>query len=387
MNDLQLNEEYTLLKKSIRLFAEKEIEPFYEQWEKDGIIPQQLWLKLGEAGFLCSDLEEQYGGLELPYRFSSVVVEVFSVLGYAALAVNLTVHSQIVAHYIANYGTDEQKRRILPKMASGEVVGAIAMTEPGAGSDLQGIKATATLQNEQYTLNGSKTFITNGQSCDVLIVAAITNKEEKPSKGMSLFVLEDLETLTGFSRGRNLQKIGLHGCDTSELFFENIVLEQSALLGEENEGFHYLMNQLPRERLTLAVCAQGAMEGAMEQTIQYVQERTVFNQPLSKLQNTQFEIAEIATSCEVQRRFIDYCISQIEHNQLDTKTASMAKLSTTEVQCKVIDRCLQLFGGYGYMEEYPISRAFIDARVQRIYGGTSEIMKQIIGKSILNSTK
>lgn len=383
MNDLQLNEEYELLKKSIRLFAEKEIEPFYAQWEKEGLIPPELWLKLGEAGFLCSDLEEQYGGLGLPYRFSSVVVDVFSILGYAALAVNLTVHSQIVAHYIANYGTEEQKKTMLPKMASGESVGAIAMTEPGAGSDLQGIKATALAQDGHYTINGSKTFITNGQLCDILIVAAITNKDVKPSKGMSLFVLEDLETLTGFSRGRNLQKIGLHGCDTSELFFENIRVKETALLGNVDEGFHYLMNQLPRERLTLSVCAQGAMEGALEQTIQYVKERTVFNQPLSELQNTQFEIAEIATICEVQRRFIEYCISQIEANQLDTKTASMAKLSTTEAQCRVIDRCLQLFGGYGYMEEYPISRAFIDARVQRIYGGTSEIMKQIIGKSIL----
>ncbi|MCP5083499.1 MAG: acyl-CoA dehydrogenase [Alphaproteobacteria bacterium] len=377
-----MTEELSIIRESVRKFIAAEIEPHYETWESDGIVPRQIWNKLGEQGFLAPDMPEGYGGFDGSYEHIAVVIEEFARQGYSTIAgTMLGVHSGIVAHYILNNGTEEQKQRYLPGMASGEIVAAIAMTEPAAGSDLQGIKTTAKPDGNGYVINGSKTFISNGQHCDVVIVVAKTDPEAPGSKGTSLlFVDQDAK---GFSRGRNLDKIGLHSSDTSELFFDNVRVTGDAVLGGLNNGFPVLMNELPRERLTLATCALAAVEGALQWTINYVQERETFGQPIAKFQNTRFKIAEMATEARSLRAFIDECTRLLSNGQLDTATASMAKLKATELQGEVTDGCLQLFGGYGYMREFPISRAFVDARVQRIYGGTSEIMKEIIARDVL----
>ncbi|WP_342514448.1 acyl-CoA dehydrogenase family protein [Sporosarcina sp. FSL K6-1522] len=382
MRDVQQENELFLFRKSIQAFAKKELEPDYMKWENDGVIPREVWNKLGDEGLLCVDIPEQYGGLGAPFAFSATVVEEISRLGYATVVVNLSVHSNIVAHYILSSGTEEQKAYYLPKMASGELVGAIAMTEPNAGSDLQGIQTTARWDEDQssYVLNGSKTFVSNGQLCDFVVVVARTNSEVPASKGTTLFIV-DVPT-AGLNRGKNLEKIGLQSCDTSELFLEEVTVAESTILGELNKGFITLMNELPRERITLAVGAQGAMEGALEMTVNYVNERTAFGQPISAFQNTRFRIAEMTTEARVHRAFVTECLSLLERGELDTETASMAKLSCTEAQGRITDGCLQLFGGYGYMKEYPIARAYVDARIQRIYGGTSEIMKEIISRGV-----
>jgi acyl-CoA dehydrogenase len=381
-NPAVIEEEITLFKKSIEAFAKKEIEDKYSQWEAEGNLPRELWKKLGEAGFLCVDLPEQYGGLEAPLPFSTAIVDEFSRLGYNSIAVNISVHSNIVAHYILNSGTEEQKAHYLPKMVSGECIGAIAMTEPGAGSDLQGIKTMAVkdLQTGEYIINGSKTFITNGQHFDIVIAVARTNQHVPASKGTTLFII-DSET-EGLIKGKNLKKIGLHSADTSELFFEDIRVPSSQILGGLDNGFITLMKELPRERTVLAVGACGAMEGALEITIKYLNEREAFGKPLSKIQVIRHKIAEMMTEAKLNRAYVNQCLALLEKNQLSTADASVAKLASTEAQGRIVDGCLQLFGGYGYMEEYPISRAFTDARIQRIYGGTSEIMKEIISKDI-----
>ena len=293
----------------------------------------------------------------------------------------MAVHSDIVAHYLLNNGTEEQRQRYLPKMVSGECVGAIAMTEPGAGSDLQGIRTTARRDGEHYVINGSKTFITNGQHCDMVIVVARTNMEASGAKGTSLFIVDC--DAPGFQRGRNLEKIGLHASDTSELFFEEVRVPASAMLGELDRGFMVLMNELPRERLALAVGAVAAAEGVLAETVGYVKERQAFGAPLAKLQTTRFKLAEVATDLRVNRAFVNECVELFCAGELDPATASMAKLASTEMQGRVADACLQLHGGYGYMREYGVSRAYVDARVQRIYGGTSEIMKELISRSVL----
>lgn len=378
-----IEEEVTLFKKSIEAFAKKEIEPYYQQWEDDEIIPRELWRKLGEQGFLCVDIPERYGSIGAPFYFSASIVDELSRLGYHSIAVNLSVHSNIVAHYILNRGTEEQKQRYLPKMVSGEYVGAIAMTEPGAGSDLQGIKTSAikNAKTGEYIINGSKTFITNGQHFDVAIVVAKTDPSVPASKGITLFIVDAVDQ--GVIKGKNLKKIGLHSADTSELFLEEVAVPPTQILGEINQGFITLMEELPRERMSLAVCACGAMEGALETTIQYLHGREAFLQPLSKLQVIRHKIAEMTTETRVNRAYVNQCLTLLEKKQLSATDASIAKLSTTEAQGRIVDDCLQLFGGYGYMEEYPISRAYTDARVQRIYGGTSEIMKEIISKDVL----
>lgn len=377
-----IKEEITLFKKSIEAFAKKEIEDNFNKWEEEGILPKELWGKLGSTGFLCVDIPEKYGGLGAPLPFAASLVDEFSRLGYNSISSNLAVHSNIVAHYILNSGTEEQKSYYLPKMASGEYVGAIAMTEPGAGSDLQGIKTTA-IKNAtgDYVINGSKTFITNGQHFDFVIVVAKTNQGVSASKGTTLFLVD--ATSIGLTKGKNLKKIGLHSADTSELFFEDVIVPSSQILGELDSGFITLMKELPLERTMLAVGACGAMEGALELTIKYLNEREAFGKPLRKLQAIRHKIAEMTTEAKVNRAYVNQCLALLENNQLSTADASIAKLSATETQGRVVDGCVQLFGGYGYMEEYPISRAYVDARVQRIYGGTSEIMKEIIGKDIL----
>ncbi len=377
-----MTEELSIIRESVRKFVAAEVEPHYETWETDGIVPRQLWNKLGEQGFLAPDMPERFGGFDGSFEHMAVVIEEFARQGYSTIAgTMLGVHSAIVAHYILNNGTEEQKQRYLPGMASGEIVAAIAMTEPSAGSDLQGIKTTAKPDGNGYVINGAKTFISNGQHCDVVIVVAKTDLEAPGSKGTSLlFVDKDAK---GFSRGRNLDKIGLHSSDTSELFFDNVRVSGDAVLGGLNSGFPVLMNELPRERLTLAACALAAVEGALQWTINYVQEREAFGQPVAKFQNTRFKIAEMVTEARSLRAFVDECTRLLSDGQLDTATASMVKLKATELQGEVTDGCLQLFGGYGYMREFPISRAFVDARVQRIYGGTSEIMKEIIARDVL----
>ena len=373
-------EELDLFREMVLRALEREVAPHYEQWEREGITPRALWNTLGEAGLLCVDAPEDHGGCGVPFEYSVMLVTEMARLGYGALATNVMVHSDIVAPYIAHIGNDEQKNRWLPGMVSGEVVGAIAMTEPGAGSDLAALRTTAVLDGDEYVINGSKTFITNGQHADMVIVAAKTDPAAG-AKGVSLFLVDT--TLPGYAKGRNLEKIGQHSGDTSELFFENLRVPKSALLGEEGKGFMYLMKELPRERLVIGAIGVGAARGALDMTIQYADERSLFGQKLKELQNTRFRIAEMETDYRVNKAFIDQCISEYSRGELDAATASMAKYTATEMQCRVADGCLQLFGGYGYTTEYPISRAFIDARVQRIYGGTSEVMKEVIARSVL----
>jgi len=308
-----------------------------------------------------------------------VVGEELARLGFGALSTNVMVHSDIVAPYLSHLGNDEQKQQWLPKMVSGEAVGAIAMTEPGAGSDLQAMRTSAVKEGDDYILNGSKTFITNGQHADMVIVAAKTDSSAG-AKGVSLFLVDT--ALEGYGVGRNLDKIGQHAGDTSELFFADMRVPASALLGEAGKGFAYLMQELARERLVIGALGVAAARGALDLTVAYCQERVLFGQKLAQLQNTRFEMARMETEYRINKAFVDQCINEYVAGTLDAATASMAKYSATEMQCRVTDGCLQLFGGYGYTSEYPISRAFADARVQRIYGGTSEIMKEIIARSI-----
>lgn len=379
---MEQDNELLLFRKTIQAFAKKYLEADYLKWEQDGNIPREIWNRLGEEGFLCVDIPEQYGGLGVPFAFSSLLIEELNWLGYSSIAINLSVHSNIVAHYILGSGSEEQKNRYLPKMASGELVGAIAMTEPDAGSDLQGIKTNAHPMKDGsgYILNGSKTFVSNGQHCDFVVVVARTNQEVRAAIGTTLFLV-DIPT-AGLEQGKNLDKIGLLSCDTSEMFLEDVKLSESTILGDLNKGFVTLMKELPRERLTIAIGAIGAIDGALELTIQYVKERQAFGKSISDFQNTRFKIAEMVTEARVNRAFVNECMDLLAKGELETETASMAKLSCTEAQGRITDNCLQLFGGYGYMREYPIARVFVDARIQRIYGGTSEIMKQIIGKGI-----
>ncbi len=381
MSFLEQDSEMELFRDNVKRYISEEVAPHYEKWEKAEMFPRELWNQLGEQGFLCVDLPEAYGGFGVSYLYSMVVAEEFAKAGYGAVGGNATVHSDIVAHYILNAGTEEQKQKYLPKMVSGEAVGAIAMTEPGAGSDLQGVRTTAKLDGDDYVINGSKTFITNGQHCDFVVVVARTNLDAPGAKGTSLIIVDC--DLPGFSRGRNLDKIGLHAADTSELFFEDVRVPTSAVLGPVDGGFIVLMNELQRERLSLACGAVAAAEGAMAITKEYVNERKAFGAPISKLQNTRFKMAEMATEVRVHRSFVDECKALYLAGELDVETVSMAKLSTTEMQGRVVDGCLQMYGGYGYMTEYAISRFYVDARVQRIYGGTSEIMKELISRTVL----
>lgn len=373
-------EERAMFRDMVVKALESEVTPYYDQWDEAGIVPRELWRTLGEAGMLCVDVPEDFGGCGVPFDYSVVVGAEMSRMGFGALATNVMVHSDIVAPYLTNIASDEQKQQWLPKMVSGEAVGAIAMTEPGAGSDLQAMRTSAKADGDDYILNGSKTFITNGQHADMVIVAAKTDPSAG-ARGISLFLVDT--SLPGFSRGRNLDKIGQHCGDTSELFFEDMRVPRSALLGEEGKGFIYLMTELPRERLVIGALGCAAARGSLDLTLAYVDERVLFGQKLKQLQNTRFRIAEMETDYRVNQAFINECIDAYSAGELDAATASMAKYSATEMQCRVADGCLQLFGGYGYTTEYPISRAFTDARVQRIYGGTSEVMKEVIARSLL----
>jgi len=366
---------------SFRRFVEKEIAPFHAEWEEQGYVDRAVWTKAGENGFLCMSMPEEYGGSEADKIYSVIQFEEIARTGFTGIGYSL--HSEIVAPYLLHYGTPEQKARFLPKMATGELIGAIAMSEPAAGSDLQGIKSTAIQQADgSYLLNGSKTFITNGWHADLVVVVAKTNPAAG-GKGTSLLLVE--RGMPGFSVGKRLKKMGMKAQDTSELFFDNVRVPAENLLGGaayENKGFICLMEQLPWERLQIAISAVAAAQAAIDWTVEYVKERKVFGQPVASFQNTRFTLAELQTEVQVARVFVDKCCELICQDKLDTATASMAKYWTTDLQCKVMDECVQLFGGYGYMWEYPITRAYADARVQRIYGGTNEIMKEVITRAM-----
>ncbi|MFQ3231366.1 acyl-CoA dehydrogenase family protein [Reinekea sp.] len=372
--------EHEMFRDSFRKFLTQEAEPFHAQWEKDGQVSRELWKKAGENGYLSPTIPEEYGGVGVDFRCNAIVDEEVARLGLSGIGFAL--HSDIAVPYIYNYGTEAQKQNYLPGCVNGDIITAIAMTEPGTGSDLQGIKTNAILDEsgEHYILNGSKTFITNGQMADLVIVVARTNPEAG-AKGISLLLVEsDSE---GFVKGQNLEKIGMKAQDTSELFFQDVKVPKSNLLGTEGMGFIYLMKELPQERLSVSLSALSSAESILEQTVNYVKERKAFGKSISSFQNTQFKLAEMSATVTMARAFVDKCLELHIDKQLDEITAAKLKLVTTEIQCDVIDQCLQLHGGYGYMWEYPVARAFADARVQKIYAGTNEIMKLIIGRSMV----
>ncbi len=369
--------EHDAFRDAVRRFMEREVAPHRERWEKQGHVDRDLWRMAGENGYLCPTMPEEYGGAGADRLYSVILMEEQARIG--ATGPGFGLHSEIVAPYILRYGTPEAKRHYLPKMASGEMIGAIAMTEPGAGSDLQAIRTAARREGDDYVVNGSKIFITNGGQCDVVIVAARTGTGGG-AKAMSLLLLES--GMAGFGKGPNLEKLGMKAQDTAALFFDEVRVPGRNLLGAENAGFTLLMSELPWERLQIAIMAVSAAEAALAWTLDYVRERRVFGDSLSSLQTVRHGLAGLKTEIQVARVFVDRCIRLVLEGQLDTVTASMAKYWTTDLQCKVMDECLQLHGGNGYMWDYPIARAFADARVQRIYGGANEVMKELIARSL-----
>jgi acyl-CoA dehydrogenase len=377
-----MDEELTIMRDAVRKFIEREFAPRAATWDKQGFVDRDAWVKAGEAGLLCASIPEQWGGGGGNFKHEMILLEELN-------AANVTgfgngVHSGIVAHYINNYGTDEQKQKWLPAMARGELVAGIAMSEPGTGSDLQAVATTAVRDGDDYLINGQKTFITNGMTAELICVVAKTDPGEG-AKGISLIMVETeaVEGEGGFKRGRNLEKLGLKAQDTAELFFDDVRVPRSNLLGTtEGKGFVQLMEQLPQERLIIAAGACAAMETALKLTSAYVKERKAFGKRILDFQNTQFKLAECYTEAKIARVFVDDCVLKLEQGKLDTATASMAKWWTTEKQCQIVDTCLQFFGGYGYMMEYPIAKMYADARVQKIYGGANEIMKLLIAREI-----
>jgi len=375
------NDEQKMFAQSVRDFIAKEITPNNAQWEKDHMVSRESWLKFGEAGLLCMQVSEEYGGLGITdFRYNAIITEELGRSGCAGPAVGYPLHSDIVSPYIEHYGNEATKKKYLPKMVTGEWIAAIAMTEPVAGSDLQNIRTTAVDKGDHYLVNGSKTFITNGYLSDLVVVAVKTDPS-KGAKGTSLLVIDN--SMKGYTKGKPFEKVGLHAQDTCELFFENVEVPKENLLGNEGEGFKYMMTELSQERLVVALSAIGAAEGTVEKTVQYTKERMAFGKPIAELQNTRFKLAEQATEVQVGRIFADQCITLHCDKKLDQATASMAKYWLTDLQSKVADECLQLHGGYGYMWEYQVARAWADARVQRIYAGTNEIMKELIARHIL----
>jgi acyl-CoA dehydrogenase len=374
-----MTEDVAMLEEQARRFIAAEFVPHIDRWHEQGMYERDVWTQAGAAGLLCAAIPEEYGGSGGSFAHEAVINRELSLAGFDSFGAPL--HSGIVAPYILHYGTEEQKRKWLPRMATGELVGAIAMTEPGTGSDLQGVRATAKKSGNGYVLNGAKTFITNGQHANLIIVVAKTDPKAG-SKGVSLMVVET-DGAQGFRRGRKLKKLGMDAADTSELFFEDVMLPAESLLGtDEGQGFVQLMTELPQERLIVAVNAVAMIERAVALTIDYVKQREAFGKKIIEFQNTQFTLAECKSEATVAKVFLDHCIGQHVEGKLDTVTASMAKYWLTDLQGKIIDRCLQMFGGYGYMDEYPISRMYRDARVLRIYAGTNEIMKLLIARSL-----
>ncbi|MFI7061197.1 acyl-CoA dehydrogenase family protein [Kribbella sp. NPDC050124] len=370
--------DHDAFRETARAFCDKEIVPHHDAWEEAGIVPREVWAAAGHAGLLGFMMPEEYGGGGArDFRFNAVVIE--ELTRARASGVGFAIHTDINSAYLLDYATDEQKARWLPGFCSGETITAIAMTEPGAGSDLQGIQTTARRDGAHYVLNGQKTFISNGILADLVIVVAKTDPAAG-AQGISLLVVE--RGMPGFDRGRNLDKIGLKAQDTAELFFDNVRVPVENLLGEEGKGFVYLMEKLPQERLAIAVVAAAACENLLARTLEYVKERKAFGRPIGSFQNSRFVLAELATETQIARVFVDRCIQELNAGTLTVAEAAMAKWWTTELQKKVADRCLQLYGGYGFMTEYPIAKAYLDTRIQTIYGGTTEIMKEIIGRTM-----
>ncbi len=363
---------------TVAAFVEREVLPHHDQWEVDGQVSREVWTKAGEAGLLCFDVDEEYGGPGVTdFRYNLVVAEELTRAGVHGPGFLL--HTDIIVPYISALGTPEQKRRWLPGCVSGELITAIGMTEPGAGSDLQGLRTSAVDKGDHFVLNGSKTFISNGIMADLVVVVARTDPDAG-HKGFSLLVVET--GMEGFERGRKLEKVGLHAQDTAELFFDNVMVPKENVLGELGEGFVYLMRNLPQERLSIAMIAAAACERTLELCLEYAKNREAFGKPIGAFQHNRFLVAEMATEAHICRVFVDDCVTRHNEGRLDTTLASMAKWWTTELQTKLVDRGVQLHGGYGYMTEYPIAKAFMDSRIQTIYGGTTEIQKEIIGRSL-----
>lgn len=373
------DEEHALFQEAVRRFIASEVAPNFDRWEEEGIVPRSFWQAAGRAGLLCPQVPEEYGGSGVGFIYHAIVNEEFTRAGFIGPQNNLSVHSDVCMGYLLHFGTEEQKRRWLPGMVSGETVCAIAMTEPGTGSDLQGVRTRAVPEGDEYVITGSKTFISNGQHADLVIVVARTS-DAPGSKGMSLILVEaDRE---GFQRGRNLDKLGHKSADTSELFFDSVRVPTSNLLGAEGGGFAALMTELPQERLTIAVACMGAAQRAFDITCDYVRERKAFGKQIMEFQNTRFKLADIKADLSVGWAFVDQCLVQHEAGSLTQANASIAKLWCSEMQGRVVDQCVQFFGGYGFMREYEITRLFADARVLRIYGGTSEIMRELISRNL-----
>ena len=372
------NSDHELFRASARRFFREELEPNIDQWEKDGLLPKEFWLKAGENGFHCCGVPDEYGGPGADFLYNMVLSEE---VGFAigGASVGFSVSSDIVSYYLLHGGSEDQKRHWLPKMVSGEAIAAIGMTEPGCGSDLKAMRTTAVQEGDEYVINGQKTFITNGQNCDFVLLACSTDPSAG-AKGISLIIVETERA--GFNRGRNLEKIGQKAADTSEMFFSDVRVPVKNLLGKAGSGFGVLMNELPRERITIACRALAEAQRAYELTVDYVKQRNAFGKQIYEFQNTQFKLAEMKTDLAVGWSYIDQCLAKIIDGKLTPEEGAMAKLWTTETGNRIVDTCLQLFGGYGYMNEYPISRLFVDSRVRRIYGGTSEVMKVVIGRTI-----
>jgi alkylation response protein AidB-like acyl-CoA dehydrogenase len=377
-----LEPEHEAFRSTVRSFLDKEVVPFHAQWEADGCVDRTVWTRAGAQGLLCFDVEEEYGGPGVrDFRYNLVLAEELTRAG--AHGPGFPVHTDIIVPYLSSLGTDEQKRRWLPGCVSGETITAIAMTEPGAGSDLQGIRTHAADKGDHYVLNGSKTFISNGILADLVVVVARTDTHVEGGlghQGISLLVVE--RGMAGFERGRNLAKVGLHAQDTAELFFDDVVVPKDNLLGTEGSGFVSLMVNLPQERLSIAMMAAAACEAVLEMSLDYARQREAFGRPIGSFQHNRFVLAEMATEARVARVFVDDCVRRHLTGELDAAGASMAKWWTTELQKKLVDNAVQLHGGYGYMSEYPVAKAFLDSRVQTIYGGTTEIQKEIIGRSL-----
>ena len=371
-------QEHEDFRATVRAFMEKEVVPHHDQWEKDGQVSRDVWLRAGEQGLLCFDVDEEYGGAGVKdFRYNAIVAEEITRVGAGGLG--FPVHTDVIVPYISSLATPEQKQRWLPGLVSGELISAIAMTEPGAGSDLQGIRTSAVDKGDHYVLNGSKTFISNGIISDLVIVVARTDPDAG-HQGISLLVVE--RGMPGFERGRNLEKLGLKAQDTAELFFDNVAVPKENLLGEEGSGFISLMVNLPQERLSIAAIAVAAIEHVLDLSLAYAKEREAFGKPIGTFQHNRFVLAEMATEAHIARVFVNDCILKLNAGEVDASLASMAKWWTTELQKKVVDQGLQLHGGYGYMTEYPIAKAYADSRIQTIYGGTTEIQKEIIGRSL-----
>ncbi|MCJ0927599.1 acyl-CoA dehydrogenase family protein [Acinetobacter lwoffii] len=377
---MQKDSDFELFRDNYQRFLAEHVAPFYETWEEQGLIPRELWHKLGDNGFLCVDVPEEYGGFGAPIHYSQMLVQETAKAGFTALAVGIGGQSELVSPYIQNIGSEEQKQYWLPKMVSGEVVTAIAMTEANAGSDLQAIRTQAILDGDHYVVDGSKTFISNGHHADLIVLVAKTDPQAR-AKGISILLVD--AHLNGVKKGRGLKKIGLHAQDTAELFFDQVYVPKNQLLGQEGHGFSYLMQELPRERLSISLMALGAIQGAIDITKEYVLERKAFGQALSQFQNTRFVLAQAQIKALAAEAFVERCKDLYSKDVLSVTEVAALKCFITDTQCEVIDQLLQLFGGYGYMQEYPISRFFVDARVQKIYGGTNEIMKEMVARELL----